>query len=130
MSTRGRRPPIGPSVGSLAVTAERVVRHEDWDARDLSGESHSRVEFLDVDFTECTGVGAVFADCTFRDCRFNASSHTEAAFLNCTFTGCSFFDATLTRCKLAGAVIDAGQALVLATAMGLSVEADLDLNET
>lgn len=80
------------------------VRHEDWDRRDVSGQQHTRVAFLDVDMTEVTNAGAVFDECTFRDVQFNASTHTDAAFTNCTSTNCSFFDATFTRCKLVGSM--------------------------
>ncbi|MCO5997584.1 pentapeptide repeat-containing protein [Actinoallomurus rhizosphaericola] len=92
--------------GRPAPPIESTVRSEDWDGRDLSGEEHTRVEFVDVDLTETSGRGAVFTECVFRAVRFNVSSYTDAAFINCTFVRCSFFDATLTGCKLVGSVFD------------------------
>ena len=78
----------------------------DWDGRDLSGECHEKVAFLDVDLTEAVNDAGVFTECAFRGTRFNVSRHTGAAFVNCTFTRCSFFDATFTRCKLVGSMFD------------------------
>ena len=85
---------------------ETEVLHQDWDSRDLSGETHTRVAFAEMDMTEATNVGAVFDMCTFRDVLFNASTHADAAFINCTFTRSNFFDATFTRCKLTGSRFD------------------------
>lgn len=87
------------------------IRHQDWDGRDLSGETHTRVAFADMDMTETTNVGAVFDRCTFRDVLFNASTHTDAAFINCSFTGSNFFDATfegvrMREADLTGARLD------------------------
>ncbi|REE99194.1 pentapeptide repeat-containing protein [Thermomonospora umbrina] len=92
--------------GRPAPPTETTVRSEDWDGRDLSGEEHIRVEFIDVDMTEVSGRGAVFTECTFRGVRFNASTHTDSAFVNCTFVRCSFFDTTFAGCKLVGSMFD------------------------
>ncbi|HEX2312528.1 MAG TPA: pentapeptide repeat-containing protein [Thermomonospora sp.] len=92
--------------GRPAPPTESTVRSEVWDGRDLSGEEHERVAFVEVDMTEASGRGAVFAECTFRGVRFNASTHVDAAFVNCTFVRCSFFDATFTGCKLVGSMFD------------------------
>ncbi|MCW2864544.1 MAG: putative low-complexity protein-like protein [Actinoallomurus sp.] len=86
---------------------ETTVRSADWDGRDLAGERHDRVEFVDVDMTEVRTRGAAFSDCVFRGVRFNASEHTSTAFTNCVFTRCAFFDATFTGCKLVGSFFDA-----------------------
>jgi uncharacterized protein YjbI with pentapeptide repeats len=92
--------------GAPAPATETTVRSEDWDGRDLAGEHHDRVEFVDVDLTEAISQGSAFSDCTFRGVRFNASEHTNTAFTNCTFKRCSFFDATFTGCKLVGSTFD------------------------
>lgn len=82
------------------------VRGEDWYARDLTGERHEQVLFVDVDLSECSADGAVFDECTFRGVRFNVARLTEVAFTNCTFVRCSWFDAELTGCKLTGSLFD------------------------
>jgi len=92
--------------GRPAPPTETTISSANWDSRDLTGENHESVLFVDVDMTEATGTGAVFTDCTFRGARFNASAHTDAAFLNCTFVRCGFFDATFTGCKVLGSVFD------------------------
>ncbi|MEU6034332.1 pentapeptide repeat-containing protein [Actinomadura sp. NPDC047616] len=92
--------------GRPAPPTDSTVRSEDWDGRDVSGEEHTRVEFVDVDMTETSGRGAAFTDCTFRGVRFNASAYTDTAFVNCTFVRCSFFDTALTGCKLVGSRFD------------------------
>ncbi len=81
---------------------DHQVRNEDWDGRDLSGETHPRMAFIDVDLTETTGAGAAFTDCTFRNCRFNCSRHSDAAFTNCTFANCDLFDVRFTAAKFVG----------------------------
>ncbi|MFI6427460.1 pentapeptide repeat-containing protein [Promicromonospora sp. NPDC050880] len=81
---------------------EITVAHEDWYARDLSGEDHMATLFTDVDLTEASGTGATFDSCVFRGVRFNSAHLTELAFTSCVFDGCVFFDATLERCKLVG----------------------------
>jgi uncharacterized protein YjbI with pentapeptide repeats len=83
---------------------ESTVR--DWDDADPSGQTYTRVLFLDADLTEVANTGGVFEECVFRGVRFNASTHTDAAFVNCTFVRCSFFDTTFTRCKLMGSYFD------------------------
>lgn len=87
-------------------TTDTTVDGADWEGRDLSGEQHARVAFLDVDLTDATDTGAAFTECTFRGARFNGSTHTDAAFLNCTFVGCSFFGARFTDCKLVGSTFE------------------------
>jgi len=88
--------------GAPGVPPETEVRNEDWDGRDLSGETHPRMAFIDVDLTETTGAGAAFTDCTFRNCRFNCSRHRDAAFTNCTFANCDLFDVRFTAAKFVG----------------------------
>ena len=80
--------------GTPAPETEHTISGADWYGTDISGQSHTRVKFVDLDMTEITNNGAVFTECTFRNTRFNASIHTDSAFLNCTFSGCNFFDAT------------------------------------
>jgi fluoroquinolone resistance protein len=82
------------------------VRDEDWYAREIRGEQHDQVAFVDVDMTEVCTESTVFDGCTFRGVRFNASTHTDSAFLNCTFRSCTFFDTTFTRCKVVGSTFD------------------------
>ena len=92
--------------GAPAPEIEHTISGADWYGTDISGQSHTRVKFVDLDMTEVTNRGAVFTECTFRKARFNASVHTDAAFLNCTFGGCNFFDTRFTECKLTGCVFD------------------------
>ncbi|GAA1553955.1 pentapeptide repeat-containing protein [Actinomadura kijaniata] len=92
--------------GRPAAPTETTVTGADWDSRDLSGERHEAVLFVDVDMTEASGKGAVFDGCTFRGVRFNAAAFTESAFLNCTFVRSGFFDATLRGCKVLGGLFD------------------------
>lgn len=92
--------------GAPAPKTESTVAGADWYGRDLSGQSHARVLFVDLDLTEAENRGGVFEECTFRRGRFNASAHSGAAFVNCTFTGCSFYDASFTDCKLVGSMFD------------------------
>jgi uncharacterized protein YjbI with pentapeptide repeats len=90
--------------GRPAPATDSVVT--DWDDADPSGQTYTRVLFIDSDLTEVANQGGVFEECTFRGVRFNASRHTDAAFVNCTFVRCAFFDATFTRCKLMGSMFD------------------------
>ncbi len=92
--------------GAKAPETQRTIAGADWSERDLSGERHERVAFVDLDLTEARGRGALFTECTFRRARFNCSVHTDAAFLNCTFVNCNFFDARFTDCKLTGSLFD------------------------
>jgi len=87
--------------GIPAPSTTSTVHSADWGGRDLSGESHQKVAFVDVDLMETVDNAGVFTECAFRGVRFNVSKHIQAAFVNCTFTRCSFFDATFTNCKLA-----------------------------
>ncbi|HEY2794197.1 MAG TPA: pentapeptide repeat-containing protein, partial [Micromonosporaceae bacterium] len=83
------------------------ISGDDLYGEDLTGVTHERVEFVDVDLTESTSAsGLVLRDCVFRQVRFNVSTHTGAAFLNCLFSGCSFFDATFTECKFVGSTFE------------------------
>ncbi|TDU89841.1 pentapeptide repeat protein [Kribbella voronezhensis] len=90
--------------GRQTPATESTIR--DWDDADPSGQTYTRVLFIDSDLTEISNAGGVFEECVFRGVRFNASSHTDAAFVNCTFVRCSFFDTTFTRCKLMGSRFD------------------------
>jgi fluoroquinolone resistance protein len=92
--------------GVPAPEPDTTVSGGDWYGKDISGEIHTRVAFIDLDLTEVENDGAVFEECTFRRARFNASAHTDAAFLNCTFRNCNFFDARFTQCKLVGSMFD------------------------
>jgi uncharacterized protein YjbI with pentapeptide repeats len=92
--------------GAPTPSTDETISGADWEGRDLSGERHTRVAFVDLDMTEVENAGAVFTECTFRRARFNVSAHADAAFLNCTFVNCDFFDARFTECKLVGSVFD------------------------
>ena len=92
--------------GIPAPATTSTVRSADWDGRDLSGERHEKVAFIDVDLSETVDDGGVFTECAFRGARFNVSTHADAAFVNCTFTRCSFFDASFAGCKLVGSMFD------------------------
>lgn len=92
--------------GHPAPVTETEIRHECWDGEELSGQSHARVAFVEVDMTGVRDRGAEFTECAFRDCKLNASTHHDAAFVNCTFTRCNFFNAEFTRCKLVGTMFD------------------------
>ncbi|MET0788721.1 MAG: pentapeptide repeat-containing protein [Cellulomonas sp.] len=92
--------------GEAAPPTTSIVRGEDWYARDLSGQEFRNVEFVDLDLTEASGVGAVFEECVFRNAKLNASVHTDAAFINCTFHRSNFFDVRFERCKLIGSMFD------------------------
>ncbi len=88
--------------GPREPETERTVSGAVPSGRDISGASHARVLFLDLDLTEVEEEGASFEECVFRRVRFNASVHRRAAFVNCWFAGCSFYDARFTDCKLVG----------------------------
>lgn len=45
------RPVAERKHGLPAPPTDTTIRFEDWDGRELSGESHSRVSFIDVDMT-------------------------------------------------------------------------------
>ena len=92
--------------GSSAPETTSTLTGADWTGQDLSGQTHARVLFVDLDLTEVQNTGAVFTECTFRRARFNVSVHTDAAFVNCTFRSCTFFDVRLTECKLVGSTFD------------------------
>ncbi len=92
--------------GKPAPDTESTVTAADWYGQVISGQSHTRVAFVDLDMTEVENDGAVFTECTFRRARFNVSRHSNAAFVNCTFSGCNFFDASFTECKLVGSMFD------------------------
>lgn len=92
--------------GVKAPATESLVAGANWESKSISGEQHTRVEFVTVDLTEAKNVGSVFAECTFRNCKFNVSSHKDAAFINCTFKSCSFFDTKFYECKFVGSMFD------------------------
>ncbi len=83
-----------------------TVAGEDWYGKVLSGETHERVLFQDIDLTEASLSGMVFSECTFRRVQFNCSTHQDGAFVNCTFANCSFFETSLVGCKLMGSAFD------------------------
>jgi fluoroquinolone resistance protein len=94
-------------VGGVPAPETRSrVSGADWYGRDISGETHERVAFVDLDLTEGKNNGATFMECTFRGGQFATSVHTNAAFVNCTFVGCKFFDTTFDQCKLVGSMFD------------------------
>ena len=95
-----RRHGVAPPATTSTVTGE------DWYGRDLAGERHQHVAFVDVDMTEVRNEGSTFEECTFAGVRLNASVHTDAAFVNCTFTRCVFFDTRLVRTKMVGSLFD------------------------
>ena len=66
-----------------------TVAGEDWYGKVLSGETHERVLFQDIDLTEASLSGMVFSECTFRRVQFNCSTHQDGAFVNCTFANLS-----------------------------------------
>jgi fluoroquinolone resistance protein len=92
--------------GHKAAPTTSTVTGEDWYGRDISGETHENVLFVDLDLTEVENDGATFTECTFRRARFNVSRHKDAAFVNCTFANCNFYEASFTDCKLVGSVFD------------------------
>lgn len=92
--------------GAAAPETDATVAGADWYGRDISGQQHARVAFVDLDLTEVENRGAAFTGCTFRRARFNVSAHTDAAFVNCTFTSCDFFSARFTDCKFVGSTFD------------------------
>ncbi|MEV6963854.1 pentapeptide repeat-containing protein [Hamadaea sp. NPDC051192] len=103
--------------GHAPPPTESTLRGLDWYGEDLTGQTHTRVAFVEVDLTEAIGQNATFTECTFRGVKFNASVHTDAAFINCTFTQCGFFDVSFTGCKLVGSMFD-GCAYDLMTVTG------------
>ena len=48
--------------GIAAPATTSTVRSADWDGRDLSGERHEKVAFIDVDFSETVDGGGVFTE--------------------------------------------------------------------
>jgi fluoroquinolone resistance protein len=92
--------------GVKAPPTHRTVTGEDWYGRDVSGETHENVLFVDLDLTEVENDGATFNECTFRRARFNVSRHRGAAFVNCTFASCNFYEASFADCKLVGSQFD------------------------
>jgi uncharacterized protein YjbI with pentapeptide repeats len=92
--------------GHRAPPTETAVAGAAWQEREVVGESHTRVAFVDLDLTEAQVRGTVFTECTFSRARFNCSTHTDVAFLNCTFTNCDFFETRFTECKLVGSMFD------------------------
>ena len=94
---------------SAAPTDSRIDRAE-WFETDLSGVTHERVLFQDLDMTDSTGVGARFVDCTFRGALLDRCELDATAFENCTFVRCSLIGARFTDCKFVGSAFDAAAA--------------------
>jgi fluoroquinolone resistance protein len=92
--------------GAPAPETETEIRNACWEGEDLTGQEHTAVAFVDVDFTDAITRGTTFTACAFRDSRFNGSRHTDSAFVNCTFTRCRFFDTEFSGCKLVGSLFD------------------------
>jgi len=90
-------------------TESRVDR-ADWYEADLSGVTHERVLFQDLDMTDSVGTGARFADCTFRGAQLDRCALEATSFENCTFVRCSFVGARFIGCKFVGSVFDAASA--------------------
>ncbi len=59
--------------GHAAPTTDSTVAGADWYGEDISGQTHTRVAFMDLDLTEVHNDGAVFEECTFRGAKFNVS---------------------------------------------------------
>lgn len=89
--------------GAPAPEIHTTITGEDWYGRDISGQEHANVLFVDLDMTEVSNRGGIFTECTFRRARFNVSLHEDAAFVNCTFEGCAFFGTRMRDADLAGA---------------------------
>lgn len=96
----------GQRHGQPPAKTVNTVENADWYARELSGETHDRVLFTDLDLTEAKLQGMTFNECVFRRAQFNCSVHRDGAFVNCTFTNCSFFETSFTECKLLGSTFD------------------------
>jgi uncharacterized protein YjbI with pentapeptide repeats len=91
-----------------APSTNTKISGADLYGEDLTGVTHERVEFVDVDLTESTSAsGLVYDACVFRQVKFNVSVHSGSAFVNCTFSGCSFFQAAFTDCKFVGSAFEA-----------------------
>jgi fluoroquinolone resistance protein len=61
-----------------APATTSTVRSADRYGRDLSGERHEKVAFIDVDLSETVDDGGVFTECAFRGARFNVSRRPAA----------------------------------------------------
>ena len=92
--------------GEKAPATTSTVSGADWYGQDVSGQTHEKVLFVDLDLTEVENTGAVFTECTFRGTTFNVSTHRDAAFVNCTFAGCTFYNTSFTECKFLGSRFD------------------------
>ncbi|HEX5871551.1 MAG TPA: pentapeptide repeat-containing protein [Longimicrobium sp.] len=92
--------------GAKAPATTRTVSGADWYGQDISGQTHEKILFVDLDLTEVENTGAVFNECTFRRAKFNVSTHKDAAFVNCTFAGCTFYNTRFTECKFLGSMFD------------------------
>lgn len=68
--------------GAAAPPTDSVINGASWEGLDISGQTHTNVLFVDVDWTEVRNEGAVFTECIFRRARFNCSAHTSAASVN------------------------------------------------
>jgi uncharacterized protein YjbI with pentapeptide repeats len=92
-----------------APTESRINR-ADWFEADLSGVTHERVLFQDLDMTDSTGTGARFVDCTFRGAELDRCELEAASFENCTFVRCSLVAARFVACKFVGSTFDTAAA--------------------
>lgn len=90
--------------------AESRVDRADWFEADLSGVTHERVLFQDLDMTDSTGTGARFIDCTFRGAELDRCELEAASFENCTFVRCSLVAARFVGCKFVGSSFDTAAA--------------------
>jgi fluoroquinolone resistance protein len=46
--------------GAVAPETTSTISGEDWEGRDISGEKHTKVLFVDIDLAEVVNRGAVF----------------------------------------------------------------------
>jgi uncharacterized protein YjbI with pentapeptide repeats len=92
-----------------APTETRIDR-ADWFEADLSGVTHERVLFQNLDMTDSTGTGARFVDCTFRSAELDRCELEAASFENCTFIRCSLVAARFVGCKFVGSNFEAATA--------------------
>lgn len=92
-----------------APTDSRIDR-ADWFEADLTGVTHERVLFQDLDMTDSTGTGARFVDCTFRGAELDRCDLEAVSFENCTFVRCSLLAARFVGCKFVGSSFDTAAA--------------------
>jgi uncharacterized protein YjbI with pentapeptide repeats len=97
-------------IDRAAAPTESRIDRADWFEADLSGVTHERVLFQDLDATDSHGTGARFVDCTFRGAEFDRCELESASFENCTFVRCSLAATRFVGCKLVGSTFDAAVA--------------------